>query len=73
MERGRKSDAPHVRVGQLVAVAHFLKMSVQRMRKLDDRMVILGSYYPSEFAGLGGRFVARIGTDGEFRMIGLNG
>jgi hypothetical protein len=36
-------------------------------------MVILGSYYPSEFAGFGGRFVARIGSDCEFRMIGFDG
>jgi len=73
MERGRKRDAPHVRVGQPFAVAHFLKMSVQRTRKISDQIVILGSYYPSEFAGWGGRFVARIGTDCEFRMIGLYG
>jgi hypothetical protein len=73
MERGSKNDAPHVRVGQLFAVARFLKMSVQRTRKMDDRMVILGSYYLSEFASLSGRFVARIGGDCEFRVIRPDG
>jgi hypothetical protein len=48
-------------------------MSVQDTWKMSDRMVILGSYYPSEFAGLSGGFVARIGGDCEFRVIRPDG
>ena len=55
MERGRKSDALYVHVGQRVAVAHFLKISVQRTLKMSDRIVILGSHYPSDFAILSAR------------------
>jgi hypothetical protein len=51
----------------------FLKMSVQDTLKISDRIVIWRSYYPSEFAGLRGRFVARIAGDCAFRVIGLDG
>ena len=73
MERGWNSDARHVRVGQLFAAAHFLKIRVQSRLKMSDRMLILGSYYPSELAGLSGSFTARVDGDCEFRMLGVDG